>query len=477
MAAGTLVAGLMLTGALSPVRAQDAHSTAATPAWSVPTNEDIRKLLAERMRHNGVGAVVGVIEPSGQRIVVSGRSGAANGRALDGETVFQIGSLSKVFVGLLLADMVRRGEVALDDPAQKYLPSGVTMPQRGRPITLLDLSTHRSGLPSMPDNFRLEAEPNPVEAYTVDDLWQFLSHYQLTCEPGERYEYSNLAVSLLGRLLALRAGKDYERLLKERVLEPLGMHSTAIVPTVAMKARLAPGHDRYLQPVYVWEMKTLQASGSLRSTASDMLRFIGAYMSEPQARLADATALQLRMRSPQDERMSLGWFVQKIGEREVYTHEGGKTGYRSAAAFDPQTRTGVVVLENARTDDRPSALALHLLTGRALPSAPEAPAPKPVVRLPPDILQRYAGRYRAKDGIVRVLQKRDHLLVSYGTGDEGLEFLAAGEREFFYSPGNDDITFDLDDKGVVTGMRIYGDGKAAGRFDLAGRIEEAGPRQ
>ena len=326
------------------------------------------------MGHNGVGTVVGVIEPSGRRVVVFGRSGAADGRPLDGDTVFQIGSVSKVFVGLLLADMVRRGEVALDDPAQKYLPSGVKMPQRGRPITLLDLSTHRSGLPSMPDNFQLEADPNPIEAYSDDDLWQFLSHYQLTREPGEKFEYSNLAVSLLRRLPARRAGKNYESLLKERVLEPLGMRSTAITVSPAMNARLAPGHDRYLQPVYAWEMKTLQASGSLRSTANDMLRFIGAYLDEPRTRLADSMGLQLRTRFPEHGPVALGWGVQKIGERELYAHEGGKTGYLSAASFDPRTRTGVVVLQDARTEDRPTALALHLLTGRVAACARSAGA-------------------------------------------------------------------------------------------------------
>ena len=468
---------MLAVGAASPLPAQDFTPPAtASAAWVIPTNEQIRNLLAERMRHNGVGTVVGITEPAGRRIVVFGRSGAADGRPLDGDTVFQIGSVSKVFVGLLLADMARRGEVSLDDPAQKYLPRGVTMPQRGRPITLLDLSTHRSGLPSMPDNFRLEADPNPVEAYTVDDLWQFLSRYQLTREPGEKYEYSNLAVSLLGRLLARRAGKDYETLLKERVLEPLGMRSSAITPSAAMNKRLAPGHDHYLQPVYVWEMRTLQASGSLRSTANDMLRFVSAYLGEPRTRLSDSMALQLRTRFPENGASALGWGVQKIGEREIHTHEGGKTGYRSAASFDLRTRTGIVVLQNARTDDRPTALALHLLTGRALPPVPEAPPPKPVVRVAPETLQRYAGRYCARDGMVRVVHKRDHLRVSYRDGDEGLEFLAAGDREFFYSPGNDDITFEVDASGAVTGMRIYGDGKAAGSFDLAPRTDEACPR-
>jgi serine-type D-Ala-D-Ala carboxypeptidase/endopeptidase len=472
--AAAIAATLILAaGMSSSLRAQDAPPPAAAAAtWTIPTNEDIRKLLVERMHDNGVGTVVGVIEPAGTRVVVFGRSGAADGRPLDGDTVFQIGSLSKVFVGLLLADMVQRGEVALDDPAQKYLPSGVKMPQRGRPITLLDLSTHRSGLPSMPNNFRLEADPNPIEAYTVDDLWQFLARFQLTREPGEKFEYSNLGVSLLGRLLALRAGKDYETLLKERVLDPLGLRSTAITVTPAMNARLAPGHDRYLQPLYVWEMKTLQASGSLRSTANDLLRFVGAYLDNPRTRLADAMALQLCKHFPEKgTAAALGWGVVKTGEREIYTHEGGKTGYRSAASFDPRARTGIVVLQNARTDDRPTALALHLLTGRALPPAPKAPPPKAVVRLAPEVLQRYAGNYRAKEGTVRVLHKRDHLLVSYEDGDGGLEFFATGEREFFYSAGNDDLTFEVGGNGVVTGMRIYSDGKAAGVYDLAPRID------
>jgi len=462
---GLLVAGLVLLSSMFT----KAHAQEVPAAWKIPSNEDIRTLLAERMQHNGVGMVVGVIEPDGQRVVAYGRSGARNHRALDGDTVFQMGSLSKTFVGLLLADMVRRGEVALDDPAQKYLPAGVKMPERGRPITLIDLSTHRSGLPSMPNNFRLDGEPNSIEAYTVDDLWQFLSHYQLTLDPGEKFRYSNTGVSLLGRLVALRAGTDYETLLKERVLEPLGMKSTAITVTRSMRARLAPGHGPYLLPQYDPEMKTLQASGSVRSTANDMLRFVGAYLNTRHSPLADSMASQLCTRSPVDAGMSLGWFVKKIGNREIYTHDGGKLGYRTAVSFDLGTHTGVVVLQNARTDDRPTAIANYLLTGSALQPAPVAPPPKPVVKLAPATLKRYAGRYRAKDGVVQVLDKHGYLLVAYEAGMPPLEFTASGEREFFYATGNDDLTFETDGTSAITGMRIYPDGKAAGKSQFAAK--------
>jgi hypothetical protein len=100
-----------------------------------------------------------------------------------------------------------------------------------------------------------------------------------------------------------------------------------------------------------------------------------------------------------------------------------------------------VVLQNARTDDTPTAIALHLLTGRVLPPAPSAPAPKPVKQLPGKTLDRYVGNYRARDGVARVIHKGDHLLISYEAGDEGIEFLASGEREFFSRTGNDDIFF------------------------------------
>src|SRR5688572_24477142 len=220
-----LVAGvlaLILVGAM-PQAAQAPPARSQT-LWTIPSNDTIRKLLAERMAHNGVGVVVGIIEPAGRRVVVYGKSAASNDRPLDGDTVFQIGSVTKVFTGLLLADMVQRGEVKVDDPASKYLPSGVRMPERGRPITLIDLSKHWSGLPSMPTNFSLDARPNPYEAYSVEELYQFLSSYELPREPGKQ-EYSNLGVALLGRLLARHAGMEYEELLKQRALAPLGLSS------------------------------------------------------------------------------------------------------------------------------------------------------------------------------------------------------------------------------------------------------------
>lgn len=460
------IAGLVLVLCLfaasgTPLAQPATQDASAGRGWSIPSDETIRRLLAERLRRNGVGVVVGVIGPGGRRVVAGGRSGA-KGVALDGDTEFLIGSVTKAFTTLLLADMVERGEVGLDDPTSKYLPAGVAMPRRGRSITLRDLATHVSGLPSMPTNFDLDAEPDPYSAYTVEQLHAFLSGYVPERAPGEQWAYSNLGVFLLGRLLANGVYADYETLLKERVLEPLGMHDTAITPTPGQLRRLAPGHDRYLQPVQAWEMKVMQGSGSLYSTVDDLLTFVSAYLGYLDSPLKAAMARQWAERSPVRDAQALGWGISRVDGREIVGHRGGKEGYRSAVVFDPKTRTGIVVLANARTEDEPGDLAMHLLTGKPLPPAPTAPAPRKPVGVPAESLSACAGRYRLESGaVMTVVDRRHYLAVETAPGSGISTFLPLGEREFYLNTGNDELTFNVDAEGRVTGLVLHGDGKAA----------------
>jgi len=341
--------------------AADHQAAASTAGWSVPSDSAIAALLAERMQQNGVGMVVGVIDGERRSVVAHGVTGADQ-VPLNGATVFQLGSLTKVITTLLLAEMVARGDVGLDDPVSSLLPPEVSMVEVGRPITLRDLATHTSGLPSMPDNVDIHGQPDPYEAYTVDQLWSFLSSFKPERAPGTAYEYSNLGVSLLGRALALRMGTTYEALVKERVLTPLDMNSTSITLTPEQLVRLAPGHDPYLQPIRTWEMATLQASGSLRSTADDMLRLLQVYLGKAEdPHLREAVKLQLSEGVELDGTFRpLGLGLRSDG---TYVHSGGKQGYRSALAFNPKTRIGAVVLANTRTyDSEPTTIALHLVT-------------------------------------------------------------------------------------------------------------------
>lgn len=231
---------------------------------SVISDNEIREILVKRIdqQKQAVGIVVGVIEPGGRRVIAYGGLAKDDLRTLGEDTIFEIGSITKVFTSLVLSDMMNRNEVALDDPAATYLPEHVRMPERsGKAITLRDLSTHTSGLPFLPPNFK-------PKGYSVDDLYQFLSGYELTRDPGSEFEYSNLGAGLLGHLLERRAGTDDEGLIGARVTQQLNMPDTGIGLSYSMGPRRATGHNGMLAPVANTELAALAGAGALRSSAT-----------------------------------------------------------------------------------------------------------------------------------------------------------------------------------------------------------------
>jgi CubicO group peptidase (beta-lactamase class C family) len=227
-----------------------------------------------------VGFVVGIVEGGKSCIFGYGKLSRDADKTPEGNSVFEIGSVTKVFTGLLLADMVERKLVALEDPVQKFVPENVRVPQcDGRAITLLDLATHTSGLPRLPGNFALSAakDPaNPYADYSVDQLYEFLSQHSLSRKPGTQFEYSNLGVGLLGHALARGADTSYEKLLLERICAPLGMQDTRITLSEDQRSRLVQGHGPRGRPVANWDIPTLAGAGALRSTVNDMLIFLKA---------------------------------------------------------------------------------------------------------------------------------------------------------------------------------------------------------
>jgi CubicO group peptidase (beta-lactamase class C family) len=241
---------------------------------------------------------VGLLEPDGRtRVVAFGDPGPGQ-PPLDGNSVFEIGSISKVFTATVLAELVREGRVSLDDPAQKYLPDSVHLPTRnGKQITLGNLSSQNSGLPRMPDNFHPADPMNPYADYTVQQMYDFLNGYQLTRDPGEEFEYSNLGVGLLGHILARIVGQSYERMERERVWQPLGMTHTAITFTPWMKAHLALGHSASGEVVPNWDLPTLAGAGAIRSTTNDMLKFASANLHPERGPLEKAMAFAHQRRA------------------------------------------------------------------------------------------------------------------------------------------------------------------------------------
>ncbi len=328
---------------------------------------DVKAILAERVdaRKRAVGVVVGTIDAKGREIVGYGRVALDRDERPGADTVFEIGSITKVFTALLLADMAERGEVKLDDPVSKYLPETVKAPSRGgREITLLDLAMHISGLPRVPNNFRPADWGNPYADYTPEKLYEFLSSYALTRDIGESYSYSNVGAGLLGHALARRAGMSYGDLVHKRILGPLKMTSTSVTLSPDQKRRLAAGHSASLQPVKNWDLDALAGAGALRSTADDMLKFLAANMELVPSPLK---AAMRRMRSIRRETgvanldIAIGWHILKQHDELVW-HNGGTGGYRAFAGFNPQTGKGAVVLSNSALDN--DDLGRHLLDER-----------------------------------------------------------------------------------------------------------------
>lgn len=326
----------------------------------------ITALLEAWVGGRDVGIVVGLIDAHESKIIAYGKASENGAHRFDGDTIFEIGSVTKAFTGLLLAEMVQRGEVSLDDPISKYLPASVNTPTGdGREITLLHLATHTSGLPRMPSNFAPTNWSNPYADYTVEQLYGCLAECKLTNNMGMKWNYSNLGGGLLGHILARRTGADYETLVRKRICEPLKLRSTRIKLSLGLRARLAPGHDENGKRVPNWDIPTLAGAGALRSTANDMLKFLAANLNLHKSPLATAmqqTHLVQTRTTLTNLSVCLGWHVLAKHNKEIIWHNGETGGYHAFVGFDKTTGRGVVVLTNFKgwIDD----IGLHLLDER-----------------------------------------------------------------------------------------------------------------
>jgi CubicO group peptidase (beta-lactamase class C family) len=436
------------------------------PAFSkVPSDAEIRKILADRIggENNGTGIVVGIVDANGRRIVSYGSLAKNDNRKLDGETVFEIGSMTKVFTSLVLMDMVRRGEVMLTDPISKYLPDSVKAPERsGRKITLADLSTQSSGLPRLPTNLTPKDKNNPYADYTVQQLYDFLSGYKLTRDIGLQYEYSNLGVGLLGHVLALRARVSYEALVRSRVCDPLGLKDTRITLTPEMKARLAVGHGGGLAPVENWDLPTLAGAGALRSTADDLLTFLAANLGFVKTPLAPAMADEVSVRrsagAPGME-IAYGWHIQTKEGNSIIWHNGGTGGYRSYMGYDPKARVGVVVLANISTPAGEDDIGRHLLDASYPLLKLEAPADRKQITLDTKILDRYAGQYQLGPNAIMTMSRDEGQFYIQLTGQPKFEVFAESERKFFLKVVDAQLTFDVDSQGAATQVTLHQNGR------------------
>ncbi len=313
----------------------------------------MRRALEKALASGAPGAVCGVIRDGRVHVEGAGRLRARGGRSVvpDGGTVFQLGSIGKTLTATALARAVHAGTTRLDAPLT--LPARFPVPHKGgRRITLRDLATHSSGLPSLPPNLFTGADPyNPYAHYTLDDLAKGLAATELATVPGKTYAYSNLGFGLLGQALAF---DGVDTMLRRRVTGPLGLRDTRTTLTRDMAARKAVGHLEG-KAVPDWRDPVLSAAGtSMYSTADDMLRYLGAQLRPERSPFREAVELTQRPHFTADEglRLGLGWHLSPLPSGHTMAwHNGGTGGFSSCAAFSRGSGTAVVMMVNTASEE------------------------------------------------------------------------------------------------------------------------------
>jgi len=447
----------------------DAPDTKATNAKvEAAVNEVFKPLIDDRW---ATGIIVGVVMEDDTHVVALGRLSPDDARPPDERTIFEIGSLTKVFTGTVLADMIEREEVKLDDPVGKLLPKGTpTLRRGGEEVSLEELATHSSGLPTIGSNFWLpgfsiydiDGAGKSWSAYSVKKLYAYLASPDPPLAEEPAYAYSNLGMGLLGHVLALRAEKDYEALLLERVCEPLGMKDTKITLSKEDRERFAPGHSADGLPAAAWETSAIAGAFAIRSTMRDMLIFTKANLGLIETPLAPAIAATHRGRFKKNdaEKVGLGWNVNVHG---VVYHTGTTGGYRSMIYLLPRAKVGVVVMSNTlvggSTDGRAmfyetlGASLLNVLVG-----APKIPVelPKPTK---PDLesFDEYVGHYGKKDDVI-VTRDGDALIVTI-SGRVPRHLYQEAPDVFFMKAYDAKFDFARDKEGVVRGVELLLSGK------------------
>jgi D-alanyl-D-alanine-carboxypeptidase/D-alanyl-D-alanine-endopeptidase len=421
--------------------------------------DDVRQHVRELVDGGyAVGMVIGVIDPNGTSFFCHGKLSAKGDRKVDPDAIFEIGSITKVFTSLLLADLAEHKLVGLDDPVEKYLPPTVKVPARGdKKITLRHLASHTSGLPRMPSNFEPKDPNNPYADYDAARLYAFLSGCKLERDIGSRYEYSNLGAGLLGHTLSRAAGEPYEQLIVNRICRPLGMNDTAITLSDDLRKRLAQGHGPDGKPAQNWDLNVVQGAGGLRSSARDMLKFLAAAIGLCQTPLKQVMELTCRERHPtgnEGQFVALGWHINTKHDTEIIWHNGGTGGYRSFCGFVPGRKFGVVVLSNTGGDGgQTDPIALHVLE----PKYPLPPIKKPQA-VDAGTLEQYVGYYELAPGAVFSVRRRaDQLLVRL-TGQDEYPVYAKSKNQFFYKVVEAQLTFTRDDRGKVNGLVLFQSG-------------------
>jgi serine-type D-Ala-D-Ala carboxypeptidase/endopeptidase len=425
------------------------------------------------------GLVIGLITDRGTQVIGLGRLSDKEPHSPAVNTIFEIGSVTKVFTGLILAQMTMDSDSDLGntDAVQKALGNSLSIPKGlEHEITFMHLATHTSGLPRSPDNLDPKDPGNPFADYSVEHLRRFLSHHKLVWEPGTRFEYSNLGMGLLGHALSVQSGTSYESLLRSRICKPLGMSDTCVTLDKDHQSHRVQGHDADGQPVRDWDWDVLAGAGAVRSTAYDMLKFLAANLAPEKTPFGSAIALSqiIHFKSLDDEdAVGLGWRIRQhfaaddnpavpLAQRfrndgRVIWHGGETGGYSAFVGFWPEKRVAAVVLSN-RVCIHLSSLGFSVvdLLGTGKAGAISLPT---VVKVPSAALDQLIGTYRMlPSAAVQVTRRGDQLLMQI-TGQDACKCYPTSELSFFLRVVEAKVSFEKNKSGNITQLIIHQNGR------------------
>lgn len=417
--------------------------------------EQIAKPYVDAKRVEAVS--IGVIKAGETTTVHLGNARGDGGRPND-DTVYEIGSVSKVFTALLVTDAVARGDLRLDQPVQDLLPAGVKMPAgNDREITILDILTHRSGLPQMPNNVPMEDPNNPVADYTSKFAFEFLNGHQLRREPGAEYEYSNFAMGLLGHLVSRKYGLSYDELLKQRINRPLGMRATAVKLSPDMRRNLATPHAFEGVPASLMGFADIPGAGGVCSSMRDMLLFSQAHIDTPDDAIGKAIDLTWQKHpvigAPQNL-MGLGWHF--MPNRFTRYHNGQTLGSHSMVMIGKPKKLAVVLLSNTALMelDRLAIDTMQLLRGTDVKPRIFGENKRAVIRVGGDVMRRYVGRYELADNVsLTVFLNKRNLFLKH-TDQPAIQIFAKSETDWFCKMIPTKLSFRVDDAGKCSGMLL-----------------------
>ena len=429
----------------------------------------IAALVEPYLTHNRVNAVsVGVISNDD---VWKRHYGAMSGKgtpAPNDKTIYEIGSISKVFTSLLLADAVHSGRLKLDDPISIVMEElSERNPTLGNNVTFEHLAHHVSGLPVMPTNIKPADSTNPFAGYSRQMLTDYLLTAKPVRKPGEGYEYSNLDAGVLGDLLSRQAGVSYEALLKQKLTGPLKMSDTTITLSSEQATRLAPPHNAALLPDKSWDFDSLAGCGAIRSSIDDMLLFARASLNPPDGQLGKTIELAWKQHKPpmgDNLAMGLGWMIAR--DRTTRWHNGQTGGYQSMNLVNRALNSATVLLCNTAgsgVDELAEQIFQTIVGMNVRPRAFEKE-----IKVDPEVAKRLEGKYQLAPGVVLTVQVKDGRMMAQITGQQFLAVIPKSETEWKYQAVDATLKFELPKTGKSPKVTLH----QAGRVMPSARLAE-----